>query len=33
MWVKATGVYGKRAAIIDMTETNPAGWEMDVRPP
>ncbi|HQF11891.1 MAG TPA: alpha-amylase family glycosyl hydrolase, partial [Paludibacteraceae bacterium] len=33
MWVKATGVNGKRAAIIDMIETNPAGWEMDVRPP
>jgi pullulanase len=33
MWVKATGVNGKRAAIIDMAETNPAGWEGDVRPP
>src|ERR1035437_4116567 len=33
MWVKATGVNGKRAAIIDFADTNPAGWENDVRPP
>jgi len=33
MWVKATGVNGKRAAIIDFAETNPEGWENDVRPP
>lgn len=33
MWVKATGVNGKRAAIIDFNETNPTGWENDVRPP
>lgn len=33
MWVKATGVNGKRAAIIDFSETNPEGWEKDVRPP
>jgi pullulanase len=33
MWVKATGVNGNRAAIIDFSETNPAGWENDVRPP
>ena len=32
MWVKATGVNGKRAAIIDLTETNPEGWENDARP-
>ncbi|HEY6914650.1 MAG TPA: type I pullulanase, partial [Paludibacter sp.] len=32
-WVKATGVNGKRAAIIDFAETNPSGWENDVRPP
>ena len=32
MWVKATGVNGKRAAIIDFAETNPAGWENDTRP-
>ena len=25
MWVKATGVNGKRAAIIDMNDTNPEG--------
>jgi pullulanase len=33
MWVKATGINGKRAAIIDFTETNPSGWENDTRPP
>lgn len=33
MWVKAVGVNGKRAAIIDMNETNPEGWEIDIRPP
>jgi len=33
IWVKATGVNGKRAAIIDFSETNPSGWENDVRPP
>lgn len=33
MWVKATGINGKRAAIIDLAETNPDGWENDVRPP
>lgn len=33
IWVKATGVNGKRAAIIDFAETNPAGWENDTRPP
>jgi pullulanase len=33
MWVKATGVNGKRAAIIDFADTNPTGWENDVRPP
>lgn len=32
MWVKATGVNGKRAAIINMSETNPIGWENDRRP-
>ncbi|NLI72260.1 MAG: type I pullulanase [Bacteroidales bacterium] len=29
MWVKAVGINGKRAAIIDMAETNPEGWEND----
>ncbi len=33
MWVKAAGVNGKRAAIIDLNETNPEGWELDRRPP
>ncbi|MDD3079656.1 MAG: type I pullulanase [Paludibacter sp.] len=33
IWVKATGVNGKRAAIIDMDETNPEKWELDKRPP
>ncbi len=33
MWVKATGVNGKRAAIIDFSETNPSGWKNDQRPP
>ena len=29
---KAVGVNGKRAAILDMSETNPDGWEKDIRP-
>ncbi len=29
MWVKAVGVNGKRAAVIDLNETNPDGWEND----
>jgi pullulanase len=33
MWVKAVGVNGKRAAIIDMAETNPEGWDDYQRPP
>lgn len=33
IWAKAVGVNGKRAAIIDMAETNPEGWEQDNRPP
>lgn len=32
MLVKATGLNGKRAAIVDMDESNPAGWENDARP-
>ena len=32
IWVKATGVNGKRAAIIDFTATNPDGWDTDSRP-
>lgn len=30
---KAVGVNGKRAAIIDLRETNPEGWAEDKRPP
>lgn len=30
---KAVGVNGKRAAIIDLADTNPEGWEEDKRPP
>jgi len=33
IWVKATGLNGKRAAIIDFEDTNPSGWESDSRPP
>jgi len=33
IWAKALGVNGNRAAIIDMAETNPAGWDSDTRPP
>ncbi|MBQ8888374.1 MAG: type I pullulanase [Bacteroidaceae bacterium] len=29
---KAVGVNGKRAAVLDLTSTNPEGWENDVRP-
>lgn len=32
VFAKAVGVNGQRAAIIDLKETNPAGWEYDVRP-
>ena len=30
---QAVGVNGTRAAILDMSTTNPTGWEKDVRPP
>lgn len=33
LWAKAVGVNGNRAAVIDMNNTNPEGWENDVRPP
>lgn len=33
MWAKAVGVNGQRAAIIDMEQTHPTGWEEDKRPP
>lgn len=32
-YAKAVGVNGKRAQVIDLAETNPAGWEQDQRPP
>jgi len=32
MWVKAVGVNGKRAAIIDLKDTDPEGWANDKRP-
>ena len=32
IWCKAVGVNGDRGAIIDMTETNPEGWNTDKRP-
>ncbi len=32
VFAKAVGVNGKRAAVIDMAETNPEGWDADKRP-
>ncbi|MBR3087689.1 MAG: type I pullulanase [Prevotella sp.] len=32
VFAKAVGVNGKRAAIIDMQQTNPEGWAADCRP-
>lgn len=32
VFAKAVGVNGQRGAIVDMTETNPEGWETDQRP-
>lgn len=32
VFAKAVGVNGKRGAVIDMAETNPAGWDEDKRP-
>ncbi|MBF1435402.1 MAG: type I pullulanase [Prevotella micans] len=32
-FAKAVGVNGKRGAIVNMTETNPAGWDADKRVP
>ena len=32
IWAKAVGVNGHRAAIVDLSATNPEGWENDVRP-
>jgi len=33
IYAKAVGVNGMRAAIINMEETNPEGWEFDTKPP
>lgn len=32
-YARAVGVNGKRGMIVDLAETNPAGWERDQRPP
>jgi pullulanase len=32
VWAKAVGTNGKRAAVIDLATTNPAGWEADHGP-
>lgn len=32
IYAKAVGVNGKRAAVVDMAQTNPEGWENDQRP-
>lgn len=32
IYAQAVGVNGRRGAIVDMAETNPAGWETDQRP-
>ncbi|MBR4381352.1 MAG: type I pullulanase [Bacteroidaceae bacterium] len=32
LFVKAVGINGKRGAIIDMSQTNPEGWENDSKP-
>ena len=31
-YAKAVGVNGKRAMVVDLKETNPAGWEKDKSP-
>ena len=33
IWVKAVGVNGNRGAIIRMQDTDPEGWDKDIRPP
>ncbi len=33
IFAKAVGVNGRRAAIVDLAETNPEGWNADKRPP
>ena len=32
VWAKAVGVNGDRAAVIDLDDTDPQGWDKDVRP-
>ncbi len=32
VWAKAVGVNGKRGAIIDLSKTDPEGWDADKRP-
>ena len=32
LFAKAVGINGNRGAVIDMSETNPAGWENDKKP-
>ena len=32
IFAKAVGLNGRRAAILDMTSTNPSGWDRDARP-
>ena len=32
LFAKAVGINGNRAAVIDMAETNPEGWENDCKP-
>ena len=32
IFAKAVGINGHRAAVLDMSQTNPAGWEDDARP-
>ena len=32
VWAKAVGVNGDRAAVIDLSATDPEGWEQDKRP-
>lgn len=32
IWAKAVGINGNRAAVIDLNETNPEGWDSDQSP-
>ena len=33
IFAKAVGINGERGAVVDFSQTNPEGWEADVRPP